>query len=387
VVCATPSKRPPKRQWLTPDLRAALWAAWKKGSTLKQVASLIGIKWESVATELGRKHGIAPRHRRNPHALTAQEREEISRGVAQKLSVRAIARALGRSPSTVSRELRRNHGPGRYRATSAERRAWKQARRPKPNKLAQSPTLRRVVEAKLGLWWSPRQVAEWLRRRFGGDRSMYVSHETIYRSLYVQARGALKAELKAHLRTGRARRQPRRANPMSTASIVDGLSISARPPEVADRAVPGHWEGDLLFGGVHSYMATLVERTTRFCILVKVPSKDTLEVTAAIRKQIMRLPTHLRQSLTWDRGSELGAHKAFSVATDIPVYFADPHSPWQRGSNENTNKLLRQWFPKGEDVARYSQADLNKHATLLNGRPRQTLGWRSPAEAFQELLP
>ena len=216
---------------------------------------------------------------------------------------------------------------------------------------------------------------------------MYVSHETIYRSLYVQTRGALKAELRAHLRTGRVRRKPRRVSTVSTASIVDGISISERPPEVADRAVPGHWEGDLLFGGVHSYMATLVERSTRFCILVKVPSKDTLEVTAAIRKQIMRLPKHLRQSLTWDRGSELSAHKAFSVATDISVYFADPHSPWQRGSNENTNKLLRQWFPKGEDVACFSQAELNQHAALLNGRPRQTLGWQSPADAFQKLLP
>jgi IS30 family transposase len=216
---------------------------------------------------------------------------------------------------------------------------------------------------------------------------MNVSHETIYRSLYVQARGALKSELKAYLRTGRARRRPRRERKVGTASIVDGISISERPPEVADRAVPGHWEGDLIFGNVHSYIATLVERTTRFCILVKVPSKDTHQVTEAIRKQISKLPEHLRKSLTWDRGSEMSAHKAFSVASNIPVFFADPRSPWQRGTNENTNKLLRQWFPKGADLSQYSQAELNKWAALLNGRPRQTLGWRTPAQALNALLP
>lgn len=375
-----------RRTWLTPNLRSALWAAWSKGHSLKEVASLLDIKWGSVAAELQRCGGIAPRNRRHPHALTELEREQVSRCIAMKWSVRAIARKLGRAPSTVSREIRRNYGRTMYRACSAERRAWKAARRPKSCKLARNRRLRGYVEGKLRLWWSPKQITEWLRLTFGDDLSMNVSHETIYRSLYIQARGALKAELKEHLRSGRMRRRPQRETKVGTASIIDGISISERPPEANDRAVPGHWEGDLLFGNVHTYIATLVERQTRYCMLVKVPSKDTREVTEAIRKQITRLPSHLRKSLTWDRGSEMTGHKEFTVATNIPVFFADPRSPWQRGSNENTNGLLRQWFPKGTDFSRYSQAELDKHAHLLNGRPRETLGYKTPAEVFRSLL-
>jgi IS30 family transposase len=375
-----------RRTWLTPNLRSALWSAWTKGMSLKAVAAMLDIRWSSVAAELQRCGGIAPRNRRHPRALTEHEREQISRCIARGWSVRAIAHKLGRAPSTVSREIRRNYGRTRYRACSAERRAWKAARRPKPGKLAHNRRLRGCVEDKLRLWWSPKQISAWLALTFGDDASMNVSHETIYRSLYIQARGALKAELKAHLRTGRMRRRPQRETKVGTASVVDGISISERPPEANDRAVPGHWEGDLLFGDVHSYIATLVERHTRYCILIKVPSKDTREVTEAIRKQIVRLPAHLRRSLTWDRGSEMSGHKEFTVATRIPVFFADPRSPWQRGSNENTNGLLRQWFPKGTDVSHYSQAELDKYAHLLNGRPRETLGYKTPAEVFRSLL-
>jgi len=375
-----------KQKWLSPSLRATLWAAWSKGHSLKEVAALVDMRWTSVANELQRHGGIAPRTRRHPRVLTEFEREEVSRCVAMKWSLRAIARKLGRAPSTVSREIRRNRGRSRYRARSAERRAWRAARRPKPCKLAGNRRLRAYVEDKLRLWWSPKQITEWLRLTFGDDLSMNVSHETIYRSLYIQARGALKAELKKHLRSGRMRRRPQRETKVGTASIIDGVSISERPPEANDRAVPGHWEGDLLFGDVHTYIATLVERHTRYCMLVKVPSKETKEVTAAIQKQITRLPTHLRRSLTWDRGSEMSGHQEFTVATNIPVFFADPRSPWQRGSNENTNGLLRQWFPRGTDFHRYSQAELDKFAHLLNGRPRETLGYKTPAEVFRSLL-
>jgi IS30 family transposase len=305
--------------------------------------------------------------------------------VCQGASTRAIARALGRAPSTVSRELKRNYGRSRYRAISAERKAFEAARRPKLCKLAASVRLRRLVTAKLELQWSPQQIARWLRRKFR-HASMNVSHETIYRSLFVQARNALKKELCAHLRTGRARRRPHRESTNDTASIVDGVSIANRPAEIEDRAVPGHWEGDLLFGTVNSYIATLVERQTRFCLLVKIPSKDTKVVAKAIAKQMMRLPTHLRKSLTWDRGSELAGHKQFSIDTNIDVFFCDPRSPWQRGSNENTNGLLRQYFPNGQDVSHYTQAELDRVAHRLNGRPRKTLDYHTPAEKLNDLL-
>lgn len=376
-----------KRTWLTPNQHSKAWRLWRAGVPLTDIAQALAIGTSGVTAHFARFGGIPPSNRRSARALTEAEREEISRCLAMQLSIRAIARKLKRAPSTISREIRRNHGRAGYRATSAERRAWKCARRPKPCKLARYGRLRRCVAAMLRRNWSPQQIMETLRGAFPNQPAMNVSHEAIYRSLFVQARGALKAELKKHLRTGRARRRPHRETKVGTASIVDGISISERPAEVEDRAVPGHWEGDLLFGDVHSYIATLVERHTRYCMLVKVPSKDTVEVTAAIQRQITRLPKELRKSLTWDRGSEMSGHKEFSVATEVDVYFADPRSPWQRGSNENTNGLLRQYFPSGKDVSHYTQAQLDRVARELNGRPRKTLGYRTPAEIFNALLP
>ena len=375
-----------KRQWLSPSERSRLWELWQQGQTLVEVGHALKIKAHTVAACLHRAGGVAPHLRRSAKALTEQEREEISRCLASRLSTREIARRLRRAPSTISREVKRNRGRGQYRARSAERRAWKCARRPKDCKLAKSRRLRDRVAAKLLCDWSPQQISEWLRRTFPDQPQMNVSHETIYRTLYIQARGALKQELRKHLRTGRARRRPHRESTNDTHAIVDGISISERPAEVSDRAVPGHWEGDLLFGTVNSYIATLVERQTRYCMLVKVDAKETKVVTAAIQKQIARLPAQLRKSLTWDRGSEMSGHKEFTVATNIPVFFCDPRSPWQRGSNENTNGLLRQYFPNGKDVSHYSQAELDRVAHKLNGRPRKTLDYKTPAEAFNQLL-
>jgi IS30 family transposase len=375
-----------KRIWLSPNEQSQLWSLWLKGQSLVDVGHTLQLKPDSVAAYLHRTGGFKITNQRRRSALSELEREEISRCLARGWSIREIARHLKRAPSTISREVRRNYGHSRYRARSAELRAWKSARRPKPCKLTECAQLRRVVESKLRVWWSPQQISRWLRRTFRGRVEMNVSHETIYRSLFVQARNALKKELTKHLRTGRARRRPHRET-KSTATIVDGISISERPAEANDRAVPGHWEGDLLFGTVDTYIATLVERHTRYCMLVKIPSKDSKAVASAIQKQITRLPKHLLRSLTWDRGSEMAAHKQFTVETDIPVYFADPRSPWQRGSNENTNGLLRQWFPNGTDLSKYSQAQLDRYAYLLNGRPRRALDYRSPAEVLDGLLP
>jgi IS30 family transposase len=293
-----------------------------------------------------------------------------------------IARDLGRAASTVSREVRRNGGKPSYRAGDAEASAWRRARRPQACVLKKRPRLRAWVAEHLSRNWSPRQVAIGLRRSFPHDRLMRVSHETIYRSLFIQARNALKKELLGHLRRGGFMRRPRTQAPAQP-TIVDGISIRQRPAEVEDRAVPGHWEGDLLMGGTSSQIATLVERHSRYVMLVKVDSKDTLSVTRALTRKIRQLPVELRRSLTWDRGAEMAAHKDFSVATDMQVYFCDPHSPWQRGSNENTNGLLRQYFPKGEDLSRIPQARLDYVARELNERPRETLNWRTPLEALR----
>jgi IS30 family transposase len=310
------------------------------------------------------------------------EREEISRRLAAGASIRQIAGCLGRAPSTISREINRNGGVHAYRATSADRRAWDRARRPQSCVLATRPRLRAWVARRLERNWSPRQIAVGLPRHFPDDAHMRVSHETIYRSLFVQARNVLKAELVKHLRrAGYMRRPPMPSN--GRASIVDGLSIHERPAEVEDRAVPGHWEGDLLMGGHSSQIATLVERQSRYVMLVKIPSKDTLAVTNALAKHIRRLPAELRRTLTWDRGSEMAAHKHFTVATDVKVYICDPRSPWQRGSNENTNGLLRQYFPKGKDLSNVTQAELNRVARELNERPRQTLNWLTPLEVLR----
>ena len=299
-------------------------------------------------------------------------------------SIRLMARLLGRSPSTVSREIRRNGGYDRYRAALADKRAWDGARRRKRCKLAKHPPLCRVVARKLRLNWSPAQIAGWLKRAHPGDGSHQVSHETIYRSLFVQARGVLKKELLQHLRSKRTNLRSRHISQKGEGQgqIKDMISIRERPASVEDRAVPGHWEGDLITGSKNSHIATLVERYTRYVMLVKVANKDTHTVVSALIKQAKKLPTELYKSLTWDRGKELSAHKQFTLATDIDVYFCDPQSPWQRGSNENTNGLLRQYFPKGTDLSVYSQAELNKVARQLNERPRKTLEFETPAERF-----
>jgi transposase, IS30 family len=377
------------RTWFTPQQKAELWKRWKSGQCIASIARTLGRRNKSgVYRILALNGGIVPAPRRRAAlALRLDEREEISRGLASGRSLRQIARGLGRAASTLSREIRRNGGGRAYRASQAERRAWDQALRPKACRLARHAPLRWRVAQKLALQWSPEQIAGWLKQRFPTDPEMQLSHETIYRSLFVQTRGVLKKELMAHLRTKRQLRQAKGGVTKSgVGQIVDTVSIRERPAEAEDRAVPGHWEGDLLCGSNHSYIVTLVERATRFAMLLKVSRSDTATVVAALAKHIGRLPIELRRSLTWDRGSEMAAHKAFTVATDVQVYFCDPRSPWQRGSNENTNGLLRQYFPRGTDLSSFSQAYLNKIAQRLNQRPRKTLGFETPADRLQQVL-
>ena len=365
--------------------RSELWDRWQRGESLRSIGRVFGKPSSSIYFQLAPHGGIrpTPRHR-SRLALTLSEREEISRGIEAQRSIRLMARLLSRSPSTVSREVRRNGGYDRYRAAEADARAWIRTRRPKRCKLANSPWLREVVSRKLRLNWSPEQIAGWLKRGHPEDGSYQVSHETIYRSLFVQARGVLKKELLQHLRSKRTIRRSKQATQKGGAhgQIKDTVSIRERPASVEDRAVPGHWEGDLLSGSKNSHIATLVERHTRYVMLAKVANKETQTVVSALIKQAKKLPTELYKSLTWDRGKELAAHKQFTLATDIDVYFCDPQSPWQRGSNENTNGLLRQYFPKGTDLSVYSQAHLNKVARQLNERPRKTLEFETPAERF-----
>jgi IS30 family transposase len=315
-------------------------------------------------------------------ALTLVEREEISRGIAAAETARSMARKLGRSPSTVAREISRNGGYDQYRASQADETAWVRAGRPKRCKLAANPHLRETVAGKLRGNWSPEQIAGWLKSAYPGDEANQVSHETIYRSLFVQARGVLKKELLHHLRSKRTIRRPKSANGDRRGQIADLVSIRERPAAAEDRAVPGHWEGDLLCGSKNSHIATLVERHTRYVMLAKVANKETQTVVSALIRQAKTLPNELYKSLTWDRGKELADHRRFTLATDIAVYFCDPQSPWQRGSNENTNGLLRQYFPKGADLSVYSQAHLNKVARQLNERPRKTLAFQTPADRF-----
>ena len=368
-----------------------LWERWRRGETLAEIGRALGRSEPRIYTILKAEGGIAPaQRRRRADGLRAEEREEISRGLAAGLSLRRIAGTLGRQASTVSREVSRNGGRRGYRAAPAETRAWETARRPKPCLLARRPDLCEVVARKLELFWSPQQIAGWLRFEHGDDEAMRVSHETIYRSLFIQARGVLKRELLAALRSRRVMRRAHGAKSrnLKRSLIPDAVSIRERPPEAEDRAVPGHWEGDLLMGGVASPIATLVERRSRFVMLAHVgASKGTDDVVAALTRQAMTLPAQMMASLTWDRGSELTAHARFTLATDVKVYFCDPHSPWQRGSNENTNGLLRQYFPKGADLAALTQDQLDAVANQLNTRPRKTLGYRTPADIFAEALP
>ncbi len=373
------------RRGFTAAEKTELWDRWQRGESLRAIGRAFGKPSSSIYFQLSPYGGIRPAPRRRSRlALTLSEREEISRGIVAQRSIRSMARLLGRSPSTVSREVCRNGGYDDYRAALADEQAWDRARRPKRCKLACDARLRRVVTAKLRLNWSPQQIAGWLKRAHPGDESYHVSHETIYRSLFVQARGVLKKELMQHLRSKRTIRRSKQANQKGDGrgQIKDIISISERPASIEDRAVPGHWEGDLLSGSKHSYIATLVERHTRYVLLAKVTNKDTQTVVNALIKQAKKLPRELYKSLTWDRGKELAEHRRFTLATDIDVYFCDPQSPWQRGSNENTNGLLRQYFPKRTDLSVHSQAHLNKVARQLNERPRKTLDFETPAERF-----
>jgi IS30 family transposase len=377
------------RTLFTPRQRAELWERWKNGQCVADIARSLGRRNKSgVYRILAVNGGIAPAPRqRAPVALRLEEREEISRGVAAGRSIRRMAQDLGRAPSTISREIRRNGGCSAYRASEADRRAWERALRPKPCRLARHAGLRWRVAQKLALLWSPEQISGWLKRQFPADQSMQVSHEAIYRSLFIQTRGVLKKELMTHLRTGRQMRQAKGGTTKSgLGQIVDTVSIRERPAEAEDRAVPGHWEGDLLTGSNNTHIATLVERHTRFTMLLRIPSKDTATVVTALGKHVRKLPQELRRSLTWDRGKEMADHKSFTMATNVQVYFCDPRSPWQRGSNENTNGLLRQYFPRGTNLSQFSQAQLNKIALRLNQRPRKTLGFETPADRLRAVL-
>ena len=375
-----------KRRGLSAEQKVELWKRWKAGQSLNEIGRALGKDHVVVHFVLARHGGIAPpvRHR-SQQVLTLAEREDISRGIASGCAMRVIARGLRRPPSTVSREIARHGGRAPYRAGAADQQAWASAQRPKPCRLATHAALREMVAGKLMQDWSPQQISGWLKMEYPNDESLRVSHETIYRSLFIQARGALKQELVRHLRSQRRIRRSHHASVHghSQGRIVDAISIRERPAEVEDRAVPGHWEGDLLRGARNSHVATLVERHSRFCLLVKVPGKDTATVVAALSRHVQQLPPALRRSLTWDRGLEMAHHKSFTMATDVQVYFCDPQSPWQRGSNENTNGLLRQYLPKNADLSRYSQAELDEIALRLNTRPRQTLGFRTPADKLQ----
>ena len=374
---------------LTEAQRSEVWQRYRRGESLGQIGHALGRRHSSIRTIVAATGGISPvLHRRSRLALTLHEREEISRGLARGDSVRAIAGRLGRAPSSVSREVRRNGGLRRYRAVAADQRAWRAAARPKACKLAGNPALARAVAEKLSEDWSPEQISGWLKLTYPHDEGMRVSHEAIYQSLFVQARGALKKELTEHLRTRRTIRRSRHASlrGKKRGQIQDAVSIRERPAEAEDRAVPGHWEADLLSGSRNSHVATLVERSTRFVMLLKLDGKHAPTVAAALAEGIQRLPEELRKTLTVDRGLEMAAHKSFTIATNVSVYFCDPRSPWQRGSNENINGLLRQYLPKRSDLKPFTQDDLDAIAQRLNTRPRKTLAFRTPGDMLEEAI-
>ena len=380
----------PKGYGLSEATKDEIWELRAEGLSEAEIGRRLGSPRATVSRYLARVGGIRPRPRRRPASwLGLHEREEISRGIAGGHSARAIARTLGRSHTTIAREIERCGGRRHYRAHAAEREASRRARRPRPTKLELHPELRRLVSERLRADHSPEQIAGWLKIEYPDNEAMQVSHETIYRALYVQARGTLKRELSRHLRTRRQRRFARSQSSkrQGQGKLTGMVMISERPPEVSDRAVPGHWEGDLLMGGRQSAIATLVERSTRYCQLVALPEGTEAErVAAALAKSITTLPVQLRRSLTWDQGHEMAEHRRFAVETGVEVYFCDPRSPWQRGSNENTNGLLRQYFPKGKSLEGVTQERLDEVAGKLNARPRETLGFRTPAEKLTELI-
>jgi IS30 family transposase len=373
------------RIYYTEEQKAVMWERWKEGDSLHSIARLFDRNHPSILGILSKSGGIRPPKRtRSSIALSLSEREEISRGIASHESLRSIASRLGRAPSTISREVARNNGDDQYRAAQADQATWDRARRPKLCKLASNRSLSQTIASKLQLNWSPEQIAGWLKREYPSEECNQVSHETIYRSLYVQARGVLKKELLQYLRTKRIMRRSKHATLKRSGlgQITNTVSISERPASVEDRAVPGHWEGDLIEGSKNTYIVTLVERHSRYVMLAKVKNKDSESVASALIKQAKKLPSELYKSLTLDRGSEFAAHPRLKMEANIDVYFCDPSSPWQRGTNENTNRLLRQYFPKGTDISVHSQAKLNAVARRLNERPRKTLNYETPAHRF-----
>ena len=375
---------------LSPADADEIWVRLRAGHAAKPAARQLGLSTSTVRTYLLRCGGIRPDpRRRSPGRLSFAEREEISRGLAAGRSLRAIAAGLGRSASTVCREVAAHGGRDRYRAAAADQHAWSQATRPKACKLATNPALADLVAEKLRRRWSPQQIAGWLKVTYPDNQQMQVSHESIYRTLFVQSRGALRKELTAYLRTGRVIRRPQGVRlPDGRGGRPGILNISERPAEAEDRAVPGHWEGDLVFGKHMSPVATLVERSTRFVMLVALPdgSHKADVVADALAAAVQRLPSQLAKSLTWDQGHEMAQHARFTAATGIEVYFCDPKSPWQRGSNENTNGLLRQYLPRRLDFRTLTQDDFDTIAQELNERPRQTLGFKTPSQALAEVL-
>ncbi len=374
-----------QRTFYTDKQKAEIWDRWQRGESMSSIGRGFDRASSSIYPLLARTGGIRPPNRvRSRLALTLADREEISRGLIASQSLRSIARSLKRPASTISREVGRNGGTKQYRAALSDAAAWNRAHRPKLCKLNGNAYLCRAISTKLIRKWSPQQIAGWLMREHPEDEGKRVSHETIYRSLFIQTRGVLKKELLAHLRATRSIRRSRHATLKRSGlgKFNDAISIRDRPAEVEDRAVPGHWEGDLIAGSGNSFIATLVERHTRFVMLAKVGNKDSHSVIQALIKQSRKLPKELYRSLTWDRGSEMAGHKKFTLATDIDVFLCEPHSPWQRGTNENTNRLLRQYFPKGTDLSIHSQAKLSAVARQLNERPRMTLGYQTPAERF-----
>lgn len=373
-----------KRIYYTAEQRSLMWDYYQRGESLHTIARLFDRYHSSISRIIGESGGIRPRTRkRSAQSLSLNEREEISRGLVAGLSIRSIASHLGRSPSTISREISRNGGMKHYRAVTADQAAWDRTKRPKICKLLIHKRLSLLVAKKLKDNWSPQQIAGWLKRTYPDDECCQVSHETIYKTLYIQTRGALKKELVQYLRSNRIMRRARNATLKGkVGKITDAVSISERPSSVEDRAIPGHWEGDLIQGSGKTFIATLVERHSRYVMLAKVSDNKTSTVVNALIKQSQKLPKELYKSLTWDRGPEMAGHKNFTIATDIQIYLCDPQSPWQKGTNENTNRLLRQYLPKGTDISIHSQAKLNQVARQLNERPRKTLNYETPADRF-----
>ena len=373
----------------TPEQKAVIWDRYKQGDSLHDIARMFDRYHSSVMPTIHQTGGFRPPVRkRHRLSLSPDEREEISRGLVEKRSIREIANKLSRAPSTISREIQRHGGATYYRAAKADKTAWDNALRPKPCLLIESLALCKIIAEKMHEGWSPEQIAGWLKRCYPDNQEMHVSHETIYKTLFIQTRGALKKELQQCLRSRRTVRKSRTTSlkGKGLGSIPDAIPISKRPPDVDDRAIPGHWEGDLIQGSKNAYIVTLVERHSRFVMLARISDNKTTTVISALIKQAQKLPDEIYKTLTWDRGAEMTNHTFFTVATDIKVYFCDPQSPWQRGSNENTNRLLREYFPKGTDLSVHSQQRLNSIARQLNERPRKTLGYESPAERFNKCV-